>query len=125
MITTLRIAARYVLAGFWVLVVFVPGGLVSQAAAQTPSASNGSQSDEVTSFDRTGALQSEEEIWEFLVELCKEQPTDRCYKEDFYRMRNGEEVEVPAYDENTAFKSRIEVMDSLRELATNFDGSDP
>lgn len=71
------------------------------------------------SLEDTGpvtVLESHEEIWEYLITLCEKVPTDRCYKDDFYKMANGAAVEVGEIDESGAFHSKTELLKHLRTL---------
>ena len=61
-------------------------------------------------------LQSEEEIWEYLEELCKVAPTRRCESGDIRRVRMGETVPMRSYREQDAYTSRAELINAFSEL---------
>lgn len=59
-------------------------------------------------------LQSEEEIWEYLEQLCIEAPTRRCQTMEFMVVRYGEALPMEEYDVTDAYRSKVELIDAAR-----------
>jgi hypothetical protein len=57
-------------------------------------------------------LQSEEEIWEYLEQLCVEAPTQRCESMQFILVRDGVTIPMESYNEEEAYHGKEELIEA-------------
>jgi hypothetical protein len=91
-----------------VTTVFVTFASVSETAAQ--AIEQGDRGAGATLF------QSEEEIWEYLEQLCVEAPTRRCETMQFILVRDGIAIPMERYNEEDAYRGKEELIEAAQAI---------